>query len=282
MTRKLNYYQPKDVSADDLARFRELLGLVGNPVWFEERSALEAEFLRACSTAGFSLQRLSATYADAADVRQVEHLHFDVDAGDQLSLWESFDYSVACGAKNSFVNRCWVGAAQRGSLVIEPALLAGRDIVRLSLLLEDPVYIVTRRFKEVAEAAAASGCAFLPCAAKDPAPAASPEYFQLAINGRSRNPAEGSDMLRLHLCSKCGTSYGGRSVLTDGPPRRFPLESRGPDDFQLYDRIKNNLGTFSLCRREPIVSSRILRALLDQNIKGLGADGTRTFEVAVA
>jgi hypothetical protein len=88
-------------------------------------------------------------------------------------------------------------------------------------------------------------------------------------------------MQSMNLCWKCGTSYGGKSSGQQIAPVGFPAQSAGADDLQLYESVTNNLGTFQLSRSMPIISSRFLAVLLEQKIRGLGADGTGEFEVAV-
>lgn len=156
--------------------------------------------------------------------------------------------------------------------------------------------LVTKRVRELLAAHDVTGCRFVPCLEtkvvyspddyifeqKSRVLESQANYFQLIVTEKVCQYPDIGRLLDWSQCPVCGIIGMFRPHLLEGNTMSFDVSDLNVTDFQVCDgRRLTNLGTFRTKSDWVIVSSRVLRLLLDHKIGGVGTVSRPKIEVEI-
>lgn len=282
MKKHIAYYVPRIRWPESIwEQFGSNLTKIGTAFFEEEtESWTEKRFIKACSALGIPLIRKTVPKYTGKDLYDHPFHCLEVRHDRDYHRVEDFiDFSSACGESEKVI--CSVGARQKYKVTIDPQKSKELDIMTVPQQSRPRICLISRRLKELLESINATGCEFVPCLQKGR------EYsekekdfafrskeleeqairFQLLITAGVKRPASIGKVGRIvQQCPLCKTIY----YADFEKEAVFHLEDLNETDFQETSEYEtDNVGTISIPGEFTIISSRVLRLLLENKITGL-------------
>lgn len=178
---------------------------------------------------------------------------------------------------------CWIGSAQDRPIPVDTDRLIGLDLVSPDFITSPAITVVSRRCKILLQEMNVTGCRFVPCIdAKNSRNSSvhtfsslasfsgveNADFYQLVISASVRKlPCVGRVLSVGYTCPKCGAVGGYSATRLIG---EYYATDLNECDFQVYHGFRDEDGRQYTHKVERvIVSSRVLRAIADAEMKGL-------------
>lgn len=240
---------------------------------FQEDSSDEQRFLQAAKE--HRIDVLSEQYVEvsAREVERFNHYSLIASAGLDLDPSDFLDRSEACAGSPGFY--CSEGAMQ-----VKNIGLARNDMGTLELStlggisVKPPLIVVSRRVRNLLLRDGYTGIDLLPCIdSSEPSPAElstadhlneRAQYFQLRVNARVLEPPHLEWVRKGMACGRCGAV----KLFLGGGTAWFRHGALADTDFQFHDTYQTPEGTMLTSWAHVIASSRFLRLVIDEQVKG--------------
>jgi len=269
MRRPIVYYMltqrgtwwPPEVSshyAKELSRF-------GSVVYFRQGSEREEAFRQTFR----HLELLRHVIADPSPEELADTEYYFLSAKHEPGIWADqassvLDLSAACDGNGEVDCR-------RGAKVVRPVVHAARkskalDIAAIPGINPPRLHLLSARARDLLSSLGATGCSITPALDKSTG-ALSTTRFQLHVTQPVSAPPDSGKVLRIiDECPRCGAVLAGH--LESLPV--FKRDEMAKTDFQYFDAYRtSNRGEIKLVNEIPLVSGRVMKALVASGMSGL-------------
>jgi hypothetical protein len=100
------------------------------------------------------------------------------------------------------------------------------------------------------------------------------DFFQLIVEKQVAKPVDVGRLMAWYQCANCGYVRAFQPHLIDGKARAFKADWLKSSDFHFCHRYNTqNLGVINMLSASVIISARVMRFLVDNNVTGLQGGG---------
>ena len=251
------------------------------PWYFAVGSSEQIAFDDAISAMGILGARKLIRQVTQRDVGNYPFYYLDVMTLDRNSGERFIDYSHACNGTNGKIRRCWMCAVQSHKVKFDSEW-SKADIVALAWKCPAKIIVVSRALKRALESTGVTGCQYVPCVPLSqsaslgedalrfdsitPELEKSATHYQLVVSSRTKDPPILGKIRPTSVCPRCGALY----MYQWSHTAVFKTSRILTNDFQTYDRIRDDDGQeYVLPSEVVLISRKVAELLLLQKFKGL-------------
>lgn len=249
-------------------------------IYFYENSEDELKFRNECSKLNINVNKNTVLKCTGKDLLRRPYHYLTVTPDKAIyDLRKIMDFSNVCPGGGDVL--CTMNLQQKNKVVIDINKSKKLDIMAVPYLHKPKIILISRKLKELLEVQGFSGYRIVPCLEKGKDFSVDElrletithriqkesAYFQLVITEESRKPEIVEQITRVFSkCSTCNTVYGFHSAGTIYFEKGDLLDT----DFQRTINYRTPNGQIIFFSGEAIIiSSRVLKFLLDNKIRGL-------------